>query len=47
MMSPKWRKLGKQGGGLYEERNALLAPQWKNMFYKVTSRYIAKFLAGH
>jgi hypothetical protein len=26
MPSQKWRKLGKQGGGHYEKRNALPAP---------------------
>jgi hypothetical protein len=28
-------------------QNALPAPGWKNMHYKVIPRYIAKFLAGH
>jgi hypothetical protein len=37
----------KLGWGHYEKRNALHAPGEKKMLYKVTSRYTAKFTAGH
>jgi predicted SprT family Zn-dependent metalloprotease len=40
----QWRNRGKTGGGHYEKQNALPVPGWKNMLYKVTSRYTAKFL---
>ncbi len=38
---------GETGGGHYEKRNALPAPGYQNMLYKVTTKYTAQFLAGH
>jgi len=42
-----WKKRGETGVGHYQKRNALPAPGCKNMLYKITSRYMAEFLAGH